>query len=1548
METLISKSYGGAQTRLILPKVKDVAGVTGDNRSTRLVFKLPKPYATGWSKYIEFNCTVERDGQEIYPSYLLDENDSFLIPYEIASNGGEIEYNLKFVSSDGTVVEKSEMSTIYFRTTTFGTDAVPEPTIDVLTYLANNAYCSVSYQDGTSEGSTEPSLPVLTFTPMNEGGNVDTVTLNVPYLDAHGHILKTFIDSEITVEVAHISSPNELTSLTQAQVPDMAIIDDESAQGQSYYMDLYMLVGDDPTTLSNWYLVHTDNPQFNSISANSTDFTSLAVTGNGHITGELTIDTDVKTPMIVGNGTNPNNLEIHGNTTVKNGGLTVQEGTLSTKSITDNGEVVSVSKNIQASGKTITASTFSGDLSGNATTATTAQDYDTTTGSIKNKFDEKIDTAGTGLSKSGTTLNHSNSIATGSKGSATAIPVISWDSEGHLTSVSSKTVYPPTSVGSPGQIWKSDGSGAGQWSNLEGTSPITVTNTDSTHTTITHNTSGVGAGEYTKVTVDALGHVTNGTFLSESDIPTLGISKTDGLQDALNGKAPTNHASSNTTYGVGSDSNYGHVKFKDSITSQSTPGATISEQGIKDFVNSSIEAVAAYYITYTQAGDPYPTVADLKGATIANEHLWSAGSPRTPTKNDYAIVVADETKITYTEYDAYTQFTTTAQYVGHYVIQTNGGEHYELVTNANHDTLSNPAINPGTTKAYEQIIPSTRYIYPQIVDAQNPYNGNLWQFQYSFNMQYTDAQMKALNSGITNVKVNRYDTHVDDSKIHVPSNTTAGQVLTSNTNGQASWENVTANNPSLSWGAESTIGTIAGTTFKVTMPANPDTDRYVVQTLNSDDASRPLLFSTALTNYTGTDVTNKTFRNNSIYVNPSTGTVYATAFNGAIGSTSNNVGTDTKPIKLVNGVPTAVTNDLVDTATAQTITGYKTVSVPNSINGMIFTNQRVIFKNPDLAGITSTSGLQDATTQYLCFSTSESSVRVLGTIGYVQETNGDGRILLRARRYSNTNSQELNVWSLASGGGYATAPNRSYADAVTTAGASDVITKAHLESDITIDGIKTFTRGTSSGLTIIKRVGGDASSATTNATLSFHTNVGQRGNINNWESGTFVSTQMSAVGNSTQYIAIYTNKSDNTAWATTPFRPYASTVSTSGASDILTRAHVPDLISANVGNGQISLTSSRGTAIDNFTVNQSSGKNIVLPASSTQYQNQSLTFALQSTPDFSDYPYMASKSITGLTADMYASVTYDDTQVSSGQYAPFCQTLAGEVRLYAKSDVGAQTIPTISVGMDDSSAQQSMSNFVTLDGDQDIAGVKTFTKNILVNSSTSSTYPRIVLKNSKVTRGGFPSTRQYSVINFVDSTGGESASTATRLGEIYVLNSTAGTNYLRNVIYDVVSGNTAQTELIYDSNDNKYLTAPARTYNSSNIDDVVTIGTLKVATDVVHTTGNETIAGTKTFTYQPWVSLNLNPIYNMNVLSLGFDETNASSSVSGFSFFRKGTYSGRFAETVEGTTGLTTIDLMVKSNDTTAGTEGRLQIYENNDHSFGIRFWNGSAWITLA
>ena len=57
----------------------------------------------------------------------------------------------------------------------------------------------------------------------------------------------------------------------------------------------------------------------------------------------------------------------------------------------------------------------------------------------------------------------------------------------------------------------------------------------------------------------------------------------------------------------------------------------------KNFVNSSINAVAAYYITSDVAGDPFATVAALDAGPY-----FSQGSLREPTRNDYALVTADE------------------------------------------------------------------------------------------------------------------------------------------------------------------------------------------------------------------------------------------------------------------------------------------------------------------------------------------------------------------------------------------------------------------------------------------------------------------------------------------------------------------------------------------------------------------------------------------------------------------------------------------------------------------------------------------------------------------------------------------------------------------------------------------------------------------------------------------------------------------------------------------------------------------------------------------
>ena len=120
------------------------------------------------------------------------------------------------------------------------------------------------------------------------------------------------------------------------------------------------------------------------------------------------------------------------------------------------------------------------------------------------------------------------------------------------------------------------------------------------------------------------------------------------------------------------------------------PSAATTENQLADkaFVNSSINAVAAYYITKDANWDQFATKAELDAATV----YYSGWEVRVPTRNDYTIVASDET----------------------------------------HDNAT------------------TRYTY-----------NNGWQYQYTINeTPLTQAQLNALNSGITSGKVSSYDSAV--------------------------------------------------------------------------------------------------------------------------------------------------------------------------------------------------------------------------------------------------------------------------------------------------------------------------------------------------------------------------------------------------------------------------------------------------------------------------------------------------------------------------------------------------------------------------------------------------------------------------------------------------------------------------------------------------------------------------------------------------------------------------------------------------------------------
>lgn len=67
---------------------------------------------------------------------------------------------------------------------------------------------------------------------------------------------------------------------------------------------------------------------------------------------------------------------------------------------------------------------------------------------------------------------------------------------------------------------------------------------------------------------------------------------TSGVQGQIDGKAPTSHASTDTTYGIGTNDNYGHVKLSDSTenTSDTSSGIAATPKAVKSAYDAAASA----------------------------------------------------------------------------------------------------------------------------------------------------------------------------------------------------------------------------------------------------------------------------------------------------------------------------------------------------------------------------------------------------------------------------------------------------------------------------------------------------------------------------------------------------------------------------------------------------------------------------------------------------------------------------------------------------------------------------------------------------------------------------------------------------------------------------------------------------------------------------------------------------------------------------------------------------------------------------------------------
>lgn len=102
------------------------------------------------------------------------------------------------------------------------------------------------------------------------------------------------------------------------------------------------------------------------------------------------------------------------------------------------------------------------------------------------------------------------------------------------------------------------------------------------------------------------------------------------------------------------------------------------------------------------------------------------------------------------------------------------------------------------------------------------------------------------------------------------------------------------------------IGTIKIDNTSTDIYCQTNTDTKVRQTLTSTNAYKPLLMAYSANTVTTTNVDNVSYRNNSIYANPSTGTIYSTAVDTgkvqlANGSLEDGVAGDNKPKLTLNG-----------------------------------------------------------------------------------------------------------------------------------------------------------------------------------------------------------------------------------------------------------------------------------------------------------------------------------------------------------------------------------------------------------------------------------------------------------------------------------------------------------------------------------------------------------------------------------------------------------------------------------------------------------------------
>ena len=194
------------------------------------------------------------------------------------------------------------------------------------------------------------------------------------------------------------------------------------------------------------------------------------------------------------------------------------------------------------------------------------------------------------------------------------------------------------------------------------------------------------------------------------------------------------------------------------------------------------------------------------------------------------------------------------------------------------------------------------------------------------------------------------------------------------------------------------------------------------------------------------------------------------------------------------------------------------------------------------------------------------------------------------------------------------------------------------------------------------------------------------------------------------------------------------------------------------------------------------------------------------------------------------------------QKADKATTLAG----YGITDanIANGTITLGSSSITPLTSHQSLANYVTLDGDQIITGKKAFSSAFMDNIKS------IVIKNPDVARSITPSNDEFTSVEFVDSTyTAGSGNNSSRIGSVAVAKRSTGEAVIQLIAFNPFTTDDANAafRVGYDVNGIAFARVPQTSSSRTEASDVVTRGWIPNDERIVHSSGDETINGSKTF-----------------------------------------------------------------------------------------------------